>query len=146
MRKSLIVLPLLLASTPALSQPAASPAPPAAPPQLFTPQTAGRLTDGMQALSDTLLNLKVGGVKAALEGREATPQEEQLTLRDLARAQDPDFDKQVEQQIAQARPMIRRSVKAVGEALPQMMQGLEQMQKSLERAAANMPDPNYPKR
>jgi hypothetical protein len=37
-------------------------------------------------------------------------------------------------------------MKALAEALPSMMQGLEQAQKSLERAAANMPQPGYPKR
>jgi hypothetical protein len=37
-------------------------------------------------------------------------------------------------------------MKALSDALPAMMQGLAQAQKALERAAANMPDPNYPKR
>jgi len=37
-------------------------------------------------------------------------------------------------------------MKAMADAWPGMMQGLQQAQRSLERAAANMPDPTYPKR
>jgi hypothetical protein len=48
--------------------------------------------------------------------------------------------------MAEARPMIQQSMKALADALPSMMQGLAQAQQSLERAAANMPDPTYPKR
>jgi hypothetical protein len=42
--------------------------------------------------------------------------------------------------------MMRQSMKAMADALPDMMQGLHQAKKSLDRAIANMPDPNYPKR
>jgi hypothetical protein len=42
--------------------------------------------------------------------------------------------------------MVQQSMKAMAEALPQMMQGLRQAQEAIDRAAANMPDPNYPRR
>jgi hypothetical protein len=42
--------------------------------------------------------------------------------------------------------MIRQSMAAMSQALPAMMHGLQQAGKALERAAANMPDPTYPKR
>ena len=35
---------------------------------------------------------------------------------------------------------------ALSSALPGMIRGVEQMQQSLDRATANMPDPTYPKR
>ena len=35
---------------------------------------------------------------------------------------------------------------ALNQALPAMMQGLNQAQQALERAVANMPDPTYPRR
>ena len=67
-------------------------------------------------------------------------------MRDVARKDDPNFDHNFRQQIAQARPMIQQSMKALSTALPAMMQGLQQASKAIERAAANMPDPTYPRR
>ena len=113
---------------------------------MIDPAVADRLANAVQTLSTSLLDLRVGGVEAAIEGREATPDEKRLTVRDLARRDDPDFDRKIEQQIAQAKPMIRQSMKALNEALPAMMQSLERARKSFERAMANMPDPTYPKR
>jgi uncharacterized protein involved in exopolysaccharide biosynthesis len=113
---------------------------------LADPATADRLADSIQALSKALLDMKVGGVQAALEGRKATSAEKNLTVRDLARRDDPDLDRHLQQKIAEARPMIEQSMRAMNEALPAIQQNLAEAQKSLERAIANMPDPNYPKR
>ena len=110
------------------------------------PATAQRLAVTMQALSKAFLDVRVGELKAAAEGRQATAAERNMTVRDLARRDDPNFDRNFQRQIAQSGPMIHQGMKALSEALPAMMQGLAQAQKALERAAANMPDPNYPKR
>jgi len=96
----------------------------------------------MQAMSHAFLDLPVGEVEAALQGRPPTPADLARTLR----TEDPNLDREVQDQVAQARPVIRQSMRAMADALPGMMQGLHQAQKSLERAVANMPDPNYPKR
>ena len=141
MRKSLIFLPLLLAASPAMAQPA-----PQLPPQLTDPATAQKLTNAMQALSGVFLNMKVGEVQAALEGRQATPAERQTTVRDMARRDDPDFDRHFQQQMANVGPTVQQSMKALNQALPAMMKGLADAQKSLDRAIANLPDPTYPKR
>jgi hypothetical protein len=85
-------------------------------------------------------------VEAALEGRQPTAKEKKMTVRDMGRADNPDFDRDMQQQMANARPMIEQSMKALSSALPAMMQGMGQMQQSLERAISNMPDPTYPKR
>jgi hypothetical protein len=140
MRAHLLILPLLACAWPAVAQPAAPPQ------QLFDPATADRLADGMQALSKALLDIRVGELQAAIEGREATAAVKKLTVRDLGRRDDRNFDRHLREQIAAAKPAIAQSMKALNEALPGMMQGLEQARESLERAAANMPDPNYPKR
>jgi hypothetical protein len=107
---------------------------------LNDPAMAERMTNVMQSLSNAMLNLPVGEVQAAVEGRTPTVADKRRTIRDL----EPDLD--VRREISQARPMIQQSMKALGEALPGMIQGLEQAQRSLERAASNMPDPTYPKR
>jgi len=107
---------------------------------------ADKLARSMQALSKALLNLPVGEVQAAVEGRAPTPAERKLTVRDLARRDDRNFDRDFQRQIANARPMIAQGMKALQQSLPAMMHGLNEAQQSLERAVANMPDPTYPKR
>lgn len=148
MRNILIAIPLLLCAAPALSQAA-----PPAQPQisevqnvLANPAMADKLANMMQAMSDAFLNLPAGEVQAAIEGRKPTAAEKRMTVRDVARKDDPNFDRDFRQQIAQAKPMIQHSMKALSTALPAMMQGLSQASKAIERAAANMPDPTYPKR
>ncbi len=145
MRKILIFLPLLLVASPALSQPA-----PSDTAQiervLNDPAMADRLTNVMQVMSKAFLDLPAGEVQAALEGRLATPAEKRMTVRDIGRRDDPNFDRNFQRQIAQSGPVIRQGMHTMSEALPPMMQGLAQAQHALERAAANMPDPTYPKR
>src|SRR5690349_1952319 len=141
MRKSLILLPLLIASTAAFAEPA-----PQLPPELTDPATAQKLTNSMQALSSALLNVRVGEVAAALEGRVATPEERNLTVGDLARRDDPNFDRHFHDQMATVGPTMQRSIQAMNKALPEITRDLKDVRKSLERAIANMPDPNYPKR
>jgi len=142
MRKSLILLPLLLCASPAFAQRP----PPQLPPELTDPATAQRITDAMQALSGALLNMRVGEARAALEGRRASPEERNLTVGDLARRDDPDFDRKVQQHIASVGPAVRHGMRAVNQALPQVMHDLDDAQKSLERALSNLPDPTYPQR
>ena len=141
MRKSLILLPVLLCETPALAQPA-----PQLPPELTDPRTAQRITNAMQAVSGALLNLKVGEVRAALEGRLPSPEERNLTVGDLARSKDPDFDRKFQQRVASVGPMVQHSMRTLNQALPEVMRDLKDAQKSLERAVANLPDPTYPQR
>ena len=143
MRKAILAIPLLMFASPALAQPAP---PPRLPPELTDPATADRLADAVQGLSQALLDLRVGEVRAALEGREASPAEKRMTVRDMARRDDPDFDRHVQQNMANVRPMVHQSMTALSRALPAMMQGLMQAQQALERAVANMPDPTYPRR
>jgi hypothetical protein len=90
--------------------------------------------------------LKVGEVKAALEGREASPRERNMTVRDMARRDDPDFDRHLQRRVANVAPMVQQSLKALNQALPEMMQSVHEAEKSLDRAVANMPDPTYPRR
>jgi len=151
MRISLVLLPLALCAAPALAQqlPPPPPPPPAAiqlPPELTDPATADRLTDAMQSLSDALMDLRVGNITAALEGRRATPAERQMTVRDLARRNDPNFDRRLHRQIAAAKPKMEQGIKAVNQALPEVTEDLQRAQTAIERALANMPDPNYPRR
>ena len=144
MRKTLILLPLLLCASPALAQ--AAPPPPQLPTELTDPVAIQRFTDQMEALSHAVMDIRIGGVEAALDGREATPSEKRMTVGDLARRKDPDFERHLHQQMATVGPQIRRSVKAINRALPEIMRSVADAQKSIDRALANMPDPDYPRR
>jgi hypothetical protein len=113
---------------------------------LNDPATADRLANVMQALSNAFLNLPVGEVQAAVEGRPATPAERRLTVRDMGRRDDPNFDRNFQRQMSQARPMIEQSMKAMRTALPAMIHGMEEAGQAMDRAIQNMPRPDYPKR
>lgn len=151
MRPSLVLLSMSLFAAPALAQtaapePTADPRAIQLPPELVDPSNADRLADAMQSMSDALMDLKVGRLQAAIEGRKATPADKSLTIRDLARRNDPAFERRLQQQIAEARPKMERSLKALNEALPEVTEDLQRAQRSIERAIANLPDPNYPRR
>ena len=140
MRISLALLPLALCAAPAIAQPA----PPVAqlPPELADPATAGRLTDAMHSLSKAFLDLPVGEVQAALDGRKPTSADRRRTVGSESGIDERDL----QQRIAAARPQIEQSIRAVNQALPEITRNLIEVQRSVERALANMPDPNYPRR
>lgn len=141
MRNCLVLMSLLVCASPAWAQaPAAD-----VPPQLTDPALAERLANTAQSLSKAFLDLPVGEIQAAVEGRKPTTADRKRTLRDLARRDDPNFERKFRQQVDQARPAIAQSMRAVADAWPSIMEGLQKAQQSLERAAANMPDPTYPK-
>jgi hypothetical protein len=145
MRKSVILLPLLLCATPAFAQtrPATTIQ---VPKELTDPKTAEKLDRTMQAMTKAVLDLKVGAIQAAVEGRKATAAEKRLTVRDLGRRDDPNFDRNVQRQVAEAGPMIAQSMKAIADTLPAITKALDDAARAVDRAAANMPDPTYPKR
>ena len=142
MRTAFALLPLLMAAAPVAAAAPQQQPQPQVPPQLSDPAMVDRLAGTMQAMSRAFLDLPVGEIEAAVEGRPPTPADRNRTLR----SENPNLDREVQAQIAQARPMIRQSMKAISDALPAVMKSLHDARESIERAAANMPDPNYPKR
>ena len=142
MRTAFALLPLLMAAAPVAAAAPQQQPQPQVPPQLSDPAMVDRLSGTMQAMSRAFLDLPVGEIEAAVEGRPPTPADRNRTLR----SENPNLDREVQAQIAQARPMIRQSMKAISDALPAVMKSLAEARESIERAAANMPDPNYPKR
>ena len=142
MRTAFALLPLLMAAAPVAAAAPQQQPQPQVPPQLSDPAMVDRLAGTMQAMSRAFLDLPVGEIEAAVEGRPPTPADRNRTLR----SENPNLDREVQTQIAQARPMIRQSMKALSDALPAVMKSLAEARESIQRAAANMPDPNYPKR
>lgn len=137
----MLLVPLLLLAAPAAAAPDTSGLEQA----LRDPAIAQRLDRSLGALTDALLDLKVGGVKAAMEGRRADPSEQALTVRDLERSEGRDPEA-VRRQVREAGPALTKGMNALADAIPAMTRAMGDIEKAIERAAANMPDPNYPKR
>jgi hypothetical protein len=144
MRKTLIILPLLLGASPAFAQEA----PPAIqlPRELTDPEAQMRVAAKLQSISNALLSIRVGDVAAAIEGREASPAERNVTLGDMVRRKDPNFDRDLAREVATAGPKIQRGIQTVNRALPQVMRDVADAQRSIDRAVSNLPDPTYPQR
>lgn len=150
MHSSLIALPLILCCTsPALAQERGAPPPADAfqlPPELTDPATIQRVAGVMQVASQALLNVRVGEMHAAIEGRQASARERNETVGDLVRRKDPNFDRDVQRKLATVGPQVERTVRALNEALPGIERSLAEAQQALDRAVANLPDPTYPRR
>ena len=142
MRALLLALPLTLIPVPAAAVAAEAPQT-QIPPELSDPAVADKLTRALGPLSRALMNMPVGELEAALSGREPTAADRSKRLADQS---GPDGQKDVEATIAAAGPQMRAMQKALVASLPAIMSALGGMEKELERAAANMPDPTYPKR
>jgi len=138
MRNILFLMPLALLATPAVAAPPPQPQQIQIPPELTDPATIDRVGNMMQALSNAFLNLPVGEIEAAAEGRRPTRAERKLTVRDMARRDDPNFDRNFERQVAQAGPMMKQSMKAFGEALPRISESMSQIADELERVPQPM--------
>ena len=150
MRAFQLIVPLALVASPALAQ--TKPAPATAVPETITipreltdPAMADRLARMMQAMSKAFLEMPVGEIEAAAEGRPATRADRRRTVRQIGRAEDPNFERNFQREIANSKPMIEASMKALAAALPAMMKGLTEAGRELEKATANLPSPNYPK-
>jgi hypothetical protein len=149
MRTSLLVVPLALMASPLLAQAPAPAAPPeaiAVPPELTDPAMADRLGGMMEAMSKAFLNLPVGEIEAAAEGRPVTRADRGRTIRDMGRKEDPNFEGNLDRDLAMSRATMQASMKAFATALPAMMKGLAEAGRAIEQATANLPSPNYPKR
>jgi hypothetical protein len=143
MRIGLTLVPLALCAAPALAQPLPPPAPPPPLPQVLAdPATVDRLTSVMQSLSQSLLDLPVGNVRAEIEGRPPSAADRHRTVGSETGLS----ARELNRRIAAAKPQIEQSIRAMNQALPEITQDLQQAQRSVERAISNLPDPNYPRR
>jgi hypothetical protein len=147
MRLHLLVLPLALAAAPVAAQPAPSAEPPSAdemrlPPEMSDPRLADRLVDTLQVLSKAFLSIPAGEVEAALEGRPATAADRSRTVASETGL----TEGQLRRKLDESRPAMKGAQKALIAAIPAMMKGFAEAQKEFEKAAANMPQPGYPKR
>ena len=142
MRALLLALPLALVPVPASAAPAETPQA-QIPPELSDPAVADKLTRALGPLSRALMNMPVGELEAALAGRDPTTADRSKRLSDQI---GPEGQKELEATVAAAGPQMRAMQKALVASLPAIMSALGNVEKELEQATANLPDPTYPKR
>lgn len=138
MRLRLLALPLLLCAAPSVAQPDNV----KLPPEISDPRLANRLVDALQALSKAFLSLPAGEVEAALEGRPVTAADRARTIA----SETGMTERELRRKLDESRPAMQAAQKALVAAIPAMMKGMAEAQKEFEKAAANMPQPGYPKR
>ena len=144
MRLLLIAIPLSLAASPALAaQPHRAPPLPRA---LTDPAMPDRLGRTAGALTRALLDLPVGEIEAAIEGRPVTAADRRRTVRDVAGRNDPDVDRRIEQQAARSGVALQAGARAMANALPGILDSIDRAADQIDRATANLPDPSYPRR
>jgi hypothetical protein len=140
MRLALIALPLMLAATPAIAAPPA----PQIPPELSDPAMADKLGRMAGVLTKSLMDLPVGEMEAAIEGRPVTQADKARRVRDSIGG--PDAEQRVQAEVAQSGRQMQAMTNALVASLPSILAAMDGVEKELERAVANIPDPTYPKR
>ena len=150
MRAFALLLPLAMLAAPAAAAgPSATDEGFAIPPELTDPAMGQTLARMFGSLTKAMMDMPVGEMQAAVEGREPTSADKARTVRDVA-GRGANLDRQVEAQVAQAVPRMQAGMKAMAHSLPGMMRALEgaaeQMEDGFDRATANLPQPGYPKR
>ncbi len=143
MRLALIALPLALAATPALAQRTAAPQ---LPRELTDPAAAERIGRVAGALSRVLLDLNVGELQAAMEGRPVTQADRRRTVREVAAGGDPTIERRIERQAATSGAVVQAGARAMADALPAILQSIDRAAAEIDRATANLPTPGYPRR
>ena len=159
MRAFVALVPLSLMSAPALAQtpqpqsqaPQAQPQPRdefALPPEFMDPRMAETLAQVLGTMTRAMMDVPVGEVQAAVEGRRPTGADRALTVRDLA-GRDANFDRKIQQQLSAAMPRMQAAMAAMSRSLPAMARAMEkvadEMGGKLGEATANLPQPGYPK-
>lgn len=140
MRVSMLIIGAAFFAAPATAQPAQHEM--EIPKELLDPALADTLSDALEALSKSMLDLPIGEVQAAVEGRDPTAADKRRTVR----SETGMSEREVKQQIEAARPQMRAAMKAMASALPAMLRGLSEAGRELEKATANLPQPGYPRR
>lgn len=142
MRAFLVALPLaIVAASPALAAPRDVPPMPR---ELTDPAMADKMGRIMGALTKAVMDMPVGEIEAAAQGRPATAEDHNRRVRDHVGG--ADVERRVEAQAAQSGRQVQVMGQAMMQALPGIMASLEGVEAQIERAVSNLPDPTYPRR
>ena len=141
MRAVLFLVPALFAASPALAAP---PVVPALPQVLTDPAMADQLGRVAGVLTKSLMDMPVGEIEAAIEGRPATRADRRRTIGDSIG--DPYIAQRIAQEATSSGRTMQAATKALTASLPAIMKALDGAKDEIERAIGNLPDPTYPRR
>ena len=145
--RALLLTPLLALASPALAQHTPNDSAPygsAIPRELTDPALPAHVGRMAGALTKALMNLPIGEVQAAIDGRPATPADRNRTIGNSVGG--AGMERQIEQQVASSAGTLQSSARALQRAMPAIERALGQAAADIERATANLPDPTYPRR
>ena len=141
MRAFLILIPALFAASPAVAAPLMVPA---LPQVLTDPAMADQLGRVAGVLTKSLMDLPVGEIEAAIEGRPATRADRRRTVGDSIG--DPRLADRIADQATSSGQAMQAATRALATSLPAIMQALDGAKDEIKRAVGNLPDPTYPRR
>lgn len=151
--RTLFLIPLLAAATPAVAQyappfpqtnaPPPYGAPSAIPPQMLDPALPAQLGRMAGALTHSFMNLPVGELQAAIEGRPVTPADRRHTVGSEV---GPYASRDIQRDVASSAGAMQNSARAMQRAMPAVQQALAQAVAAIAQATANLPSPAYPRR
>jgi len=141
MRSGLILVLALFAAVPALAAP---PMVPVLPQVLTDPAMADQLGRVAGVLTRSLMDLPVGEIEAAIEGRPVTRADRQRTVGDSIG--DPQIAQRVADQATSSGRTMQAATQALAASLPAIMQAIDGAKSEIERAVGNLPVPTYPQR
>lgn len=147
MRVLLIAIPFALIAAPAAAQEPRRDW--QVPSELTDPAMADKLGRMAGALAKAMMDMPVGEIQAAVEGRAPTAADRSRRIRDVA-GNDPLLQQKIERGVAEGVPRMQAGMRAMAAAMPAMIGALEKaaedLERELDRATANLPDPAYPRR
>ena len=153
MRNLIVSIAAAVFAMPALAQPAheaprpraVEPAAPLAiPPELTDPRVADQLGRVAGVVARSMLDLPVGELEAAIEGRPVTQADRGRRVRD--NVADPYIEQRIAAEAAASGRTMQAATRALANSLPAIMKSLEGARAEIERATANLPSPVYPRR
>ena len=142
--RALFLIPLVAAASPALAQ--VAPVPPQLPPQMMDPALPAQLGRMAGALTHAFMNLPVGELEAAIQGRPATAADHRKTVGSETGRDNPYAAQDIQRDVASSAGAVQSSAQAMQRAMPAIQQALGQAVAAIERETANLPNPNYPRR
>jgi hypothetical protein len=144
--RSLLIVPLLSLATPALAQAYPMPAPTPLPPRMMDPALPGQLGRMAGALTHAIMNLPVGELEAAIEGRPAFPADRRKTVGSEVGRDNPYVEQDIQRDVTSTTSAVQSSARAIQRAMPAIQQAVGEAAATIERETANLPSPYYPRR
>lgn len=114
------------------------------PPELTDPRISDQIGRVAGVVARSMMNLPVGELEAAIEGRPPTPSDRARRVRD--NVADPYLEQRIAAEAAASGRTMQAATRALANSLPAIMKSLEGARAEIERTLGNMPDPTYPRR